>query len=104
MLEELGPKGLSVVGVTNYYGTFGTEKNLTPEQEYTRYADHIKEYKITWPVLFGPRTNNDNYGVSGIPHYVLIDRKGIVRKMSIGFSEPLHQQFRVEVEKLLAEK
>ncbi len=104
MLEELKPRGLEMVGVTTYYGYYGTERPLTPEQEYAKYADHLKEYKITWPTVFGDRSNSESYGVSGIPHYVLIDRKGIVRGISIGYSDGLHAKFRAQVEKVVAEK
>jgi thiol-disulfide isomerase/thioredoxin len=104
MLADLKPKGLEIVEVTTYYGYFGTERNLKPEEEFAKYAEHIKEFEIPWPVVFGDRTNQENYGVSGIPHYVLVDRKGIVRAMSIGFSEPLHAKFRAEVEKVVNEQ
>lgn len=104
MLADLKPKGLEIVEVTTYYGYYKTERNLTPDQEFEKYAEHLKEFEIPWPVVFGDRTNQDNYGVGGIPHYVLIDRKGIVRGMSIGFSEPLHARFRAEVEKVVAEQ
>ena len=104
MLADLKPKGLEIVEVTTYYGYYKTERNLTPDQEFAKYADHIKEFEIPWPVVFGDRSNQENYGVGGIPHYVLIDRKGIVRGMSIGFSEPLHAKFRAEVERVVAEK
>ena len=104
MLADLKPKGLEIVEVTTYYGYYKTERNLTPDQEFAKYAEHLKEFEIPWPVVFGDRSNQDNYGVGGIPHYVLIDRKGIVRAMSIGFSEPLHAKFRAEVEKVVAEQ
>jgi len=35
---------------------------------------------------------------------VLIDRKGIVRGISIGYSDGLHAKFRAQVEKVVAEK
>lgn len=104
MLTALKHQGLEVVGVTGYYGYYGAEKGLSQEQEYEKYADHIKEFSIPWPVVFGDAANRENYGVGGIPHYVLIDRAGIVRAISIGFSEELHAKFQAQVEKVLAEK
>ncbi len=104
MLADLKPKGFEIVEVTTYYGYYKTERNLTPDQEFAKYAGHIKEFETPWPVVFGDRSNLENYGVGGIPHYVLVDRKGIVRGMSIGFSEALHAKFRAEVERVVAEK
>ncbi|MBM3493150.1 MAG: TlpA family protein disulfide reductase [Armatimonadetes bacterium] len=104
MLADLKPQGFDIVEVTRYYGYYKTERNITPDQEYAKYAEHIKEFETPWPVVFGDQSNQDNYGVGGIPHYVLIDRKGVVRAMSIGFSEALHAKFRAEVEKVVAEK
>jgi thiol-disulfide isomerase/thioredoxin len=104
MLADLKPQGFEIVEVTRYYGYYKTERNLTPDQEFAKYAEHMKEFEIPWPVVFGDPANQENYGVGGIPHYVLVDRKGVVRGMSIGFSEALHAKFRAEVEKVVAEK
>lgn len=52
-----------------------------------RHRDLVSDVKIAWPVLFdASRKNNANFGVQGIPQLVVIDRKGIVRKVEVGFT------------------
>ncbi len=105
MLAELHPKGLEVVGVTTYYGYVGDPAlKLTPDQEYARMADFKKEQDMTWPIVFGQRTNFEAYGVTAIPHVVVIGRDGVVHKLDIGYSPELFAKFRKEVEELLAQK
>ena len=101
MKAELGPKGLEVIGVTTYYGYYKDQKNLSPEAEYVANKGHIEEFGLPWPLLFGPRDNFTNFGVSGIPHYVVIGRDGKVASVTVGYNEPLHKQLRTSVEKAL---
>ncbi|MEP6755810.1 MAG: TlpA disulfide reductase family protein, partial [Chthonomonadales bacterium] len=101
MYAELHPKGLEVIGLTTYYGYYKDQKNLTPEAEFAANKGHIEEFGLPWPLLFGPRENQTNYGVSGIPHYVVIGRDGKVASITVGFNEPLHKQLRASVEKAL---
>jgi len=104
LLAEKKSEGLEMVGITTYYGYYKTERNLTPDQEYAKMADFIKEHNITWPVAYGPRENFEKYGVSGIPHVTVLDRKGNVHKIEIGYSKEIFAKFRKEVEALLKEK
>ena len=46
----------------------------------------------------------DAYTVEGIPHAVLIDRKGIVRMVKVGASVENFQALESEIKKLLAQK
>ncbi|HVL39741.1 MAG TPA: hypothetical protein VM328_10165, partial [Fimbriimonadaceae bacterium] len=79
MVEELGPQGLEVVGVTSYYGYYKTERPLTPDQEFERMQGFVKnEHALPWPVIFGSRENFEKYGVGGIPHITVIGRDGKV--------------------------
>ena len=101
MYAELHSKGLEVIGVTTYYGYYKDQKNLSPEAEYVANKGHIEEFGLPWPLLFGPRDNFTNFGVSGIPHYVVIGRDGKVASVTVGYNEPLHKQLRTSVEKAL---
>jgi thiol-disulfide isomerase/thioredoxin len=105
LVKDLKPKGLEVVGITRYYGYYGPEKNLTPEVEFAKMEGFMKEKGMTWPVMYGDRDNFMNFGCSGIPHVVLIDKKGTVRKIKVGYSSNPKDKasFRAEVESLLAE-
>lgn len=104
MYGELKDKGLEIVGVTTYYGYYGQERNLSKDAEYAKMADFIKEFNISWPVVYGERTNFEAYGVTGIPHVTVIDRKGNVHSIEIGYSPTIFEKFRKEIEKLVAEK
>ena len=63
----------------------------------------IKEKGMPWPTVVGPNTNNAAYGVSGIPHVVLIDRKGIVRHMYVGHTAAQAALIHRQVEALVNE-
>lgn len=85
--QDFGAQGLQVVSLTGYYGYFGAEKGLSNEQEFEKMKGFVADAKIAWPVLFdASKTNNANFGVQGIPQLVVIDRKGIVRKVEVGFT------------------
>lgn len=101
-LEEKQSDGLAIVGVTTYYGYVGADRNLTPEAEFAKMADFKSKHNMTWPIIFSSSDENfNNYGVSGIPHVVVVDRDGKVRKIEIGFSPELFAKFRKEVEEIL---
>ncbi len=104
MYGDLKGKGLEIVGFTTYYGFYNQEKNLEKDAEYAKMADFIKEFNISWPVAYGERTNFDAYGITGIPTTILIDRKGNVHSVDVGYSPESFKKFRAEVEKLLGEK
>ena len=104
MYDALKPKGLEIVGVTKYYGYYGQEKNLTKDDEFSRMKGFNTEFNINWPVIYDAGDSFTEYGVSGIPTSVLIDRKGVIRTLHVGYSKESYAKFREEVEKLLNEK
>jgi len=108
MYADLKDKGLEMVGVTQYYHFFKREnrekRDMPVEVELAHMTDFVKEYNLTWPVLIGDESNFKAYGVIGIPHVVIIDRKGIVRDMEVGYDSDSFPAFRAKVEALLAEQ
>jgi thiol-disulfide isomerase/thioredoxin len=103
LYDDLHGKGLEMVGVTTYYGYYNTEKNLSKDAEFAKMADFIKEFDIAWPVVYGERSNFEAYGVTGIPHVTVLDRKGNVHSIEIGYSPEIFKKFKAEIEKLIAE-
>jgi thiol-disulfide isomerase/thioredoxin len=107
MYDELKGKGLEVVGVTKYYGFYKTEgrakRDMAPETELQRMKEFVVEKKMNWPVAFVDKAAWDAYQCRAIPHAVLIDRSGKIRKVKVGFSAAEFPEFRAEVEKLLNE-
>jgi len=108
MYDELHDKGLEVVSITSYYGFFDQDQKLTPDQEFAKMEGFVSKYQMTWPVVFGGAaeddSNSENYGVSGIPHFVIIDQYGKVNSITVGYSPELHAKMRKTIEGLLNKK
>ncbi len=104
MYNDLHSKGLEIVSVTSYYGYFDQEKNLTPDAEFAKMEGFVAQYGMTWPMVFGDASNSENYGVSGIPHFVIIDQTGKVNSITVGYSPELHAKMRKTIEDLLSKK
>jgi thiol-disulfide isomerase/thioredoxin len=85
-------QGLEVIGLTRYYGRFNQlGENLTdigPEVELQWLEKFKVHHSIPFPYAIADEaTGKQNalvFGVSGIPHMVLIDRKGVVRYYAVG--------------------
>jgi thiol-disulfide isomerase/thioredoxin len=105
MYEELKPQGLEIVGVTTYYGFYGSEnsqeRDMPKDTEFARMADFIGQHKLPWPVSYIPRELFDEYGVTGIPHVTVVDRSGVIRKIKVGYDANGFPAFKAEIEKLL---
>lgn len=108
MYADLKDKGLEIVGVTSYYGYYKTEnaskRDMEKDVEFAKMKDFIAEHSLPWPVVYTDKANYAPFGVSGIPHVVVIDRQGVVHKVKVGYSPASFKEFRQEVEKLLMEK
>lgn len=107
LYDELNPKGLEVVGVTKYYGYYKTEnrtgKDMPPAKELERMKEFATEKKMNWPVAFVDQKVFTDYQASAIPHVVLIDRTGKIRKVKVGFNKDGAKAFHDEVAKIIAE-
>jgi peroxiredoxin len=104
MYDDLKGKGLEIVGVTRYYGYYAKEKGLNSEAEYGKMKEFIVDHKINWPIAFVSDDVFKAYGVSPIPHAVVIDRNGNIQKVKIGFSEKdveSNEEFHKLIKKLL---
>lgn len=102
--DRFASKGLQTVSLTGYYGYYGTKQDLSPEQEFIEMKTFVKEFKMDWPVIFDDtQKNNSLYGITGIPQLVVIDRKGVVRRIEIGYTPESFQETVQLVEKLIAE-
>lgn len=107
MYSDLKDKGLELVGVTTFYQFYGKEnrndRKMTPEVEAGHMGDFVKEHNMAWPVILGDKSNFLEYGVTAIPHVVVIDRKGVVRDMEVGYDPDTFPAFRAKIEALLAQ-
>ena len=75
-------KGLDVYGITNDL------KQLSSARAFA------KRKKINFPLLIGSEQIKKDYHVEAFPYYVLIDRKGIIHMVSLGYMEELERLVR----------
>ena len=97
-------KGLVILGVTKYYGQ-GGGKQLNQAEELVYLRDFRTRNKLPYGfVVEDGDKNGFNYGVFSIPTSFLIDRKGMVRYISLGASEDEIALLGELIKKLVEEK
>ncbi len=97
-------KGLVILGVTKYYG-HGDQQELTPAEEIVYLRNFRTRNRLPYGFLVSDTNKNEfNYGVFSIPTSFLIDRKGVVRYISLGASEEEIQKLGELIKKLVEEK
>lgn len=89
--EKYNAKGLEIVGITTYYGSYRDgemeEKKISKERELELIGGFVKKKALPWLVCVADtKVNLENYHVNGIPHLVLVDRTGVVRKIEVGYN------------------
>jgi thiol-disulfide isomerase/thioredoxin len=111
-------KGLVIMGLTTYYERLGFDKQtgkltkaedkLTAEQEQMMLKDFAEHHKLQHLLQTMPRDDikqvYEDYKVRGIPHAVLIDRKGNVRLVKVGAGDETAKALEETIKKLLDEK
>lgn len=101
--EELGEKGLVILGVTRYYGQAdGEQASKTEEIAFLKRFKEKEGLPYGFAVADG-QTNQIKYGAMSIPTTVIIDRKGVVRYVETGAGSNRKQEIRDMVDRLLAE-
>ncbi len=88
--QELGPRGLSVVGVSMDEG--GEEKVRA----------FVQRFNVSYPVAPPERMSQMAYGLDGLPTTIVVDRKGRVAKSYSGAMP--ERDLRADVESLLKEE
>jgi thiol-disulfide isomerase/thioredoxin len=103
-------RGLAVLGITSFQGMYtdlemgeteGSKENkLSSVRETELTGAFIEKHGMTWPCAISIRSVFDpEYGVRGIPTFVILDREGRIRLMQTGIG--LKQQKKRMIEKLL---
>jgi len=96
-------KGLVILGLTTFNGR-AEGKPLTPPQELDYLRDFKKRFGLTYGFAVSETEDNDrNYTVSSIPTTFLIDRRGVVRFISIGSSDVEAAALNKMIKKLIDE-
>lgn len=101
--ESYKDKGLVILGVTNFEGR-AEGKQLNHAQE----LDYLREFKKKFHLPYGfvvadSKQNDLNYAVSSIPTTFLIDRRGVVRFISVGSSDMEASMLNKMIKKLIEE-
>lgn len=112
LYAEYHDQGLEIIGLTRYYGRFNqlgqNLRDLQPEAE----LEWIRKFKLHHEIPFAyavaageaAAANELSYGVYGIPHQVLIDRKGTVRLYAIGSGPASEEKLSQGIAELIAER
>ena len=112
--------GFRVVLATQLYGYFSSEQNLDAAAEVARDREYFAKHEMLVPVAIGPKNappvrntdgtmtfqrdpNDANYKVGGIPQIHLIDKKGRIRLIMIGYDDANEPKLAEMIERLLAE-
>ena len=79
-------KGLVILGVTKYFG-HDNDRQLTPGEELVYLREFKKKNRLPYGFAVADSDSNSiNYGAFSIPMSFLIDRRGVLRFISIGAS------------------
>ncbi|MFN2576690.1 MAG: redoxin domain-containing protein [Pyrinomonadaceae bacterium] len=101
--ETYKEKGLVIIGLTNFEGR-AEGKQLTRPQELNYLRDFKKKFSLRYGFAISDAPRNDlNYSVSSIPTTFLIDRRGVVRFISVGSSEVEAAALNKMIKKLIDE-
>lgn len=102
--QNFEKEGLVVLGVTRYYGEVkGIRADEAAELDFLR--QFKKAHNLPYDLIVAKgQANQINYGATGIPTTVLIDRRGVVRYVETGTSANREREIEKEIKKLLAEK
>jgi thiol-disulfide isomerase/thioredoxin len=101
--ETYKNKGLVILGVTNFFG-HAEGRQLTRAQEMDYLREFKKKFRLPYGFAIADSDENDrNYVVSSIPTTFLIDRRGVVRFISVGTNEAQSAALSKMIKKLIDE-
>ncbi len=97
-------QGLVILGVTTYQG-HAEGKEATPAEELTFLRQFKKKHRLPYGFAIANTEDNDTaYDVNSFPSAFLIDRKGVVRFITIGASSIEGDALEEVIQKLLQEQ
>ena len=112
--DEFHEQGFEIVGVTRYYGyTWDDEAKratkskdeLSAEDEQETLKQFMQHHELRHPTIVTPKdsTMQKAFGVTGIPHAVLIDREGNVQMIKVGSGGSNAEELHAKIKDLIAE-
>ncbi len=111
LYREYHDKGLMIIGLTRCYGRFNqlgqNLRDITPAEELEWIIKFKQHHQIPFPyaVAAGKEAaaNEAAYGVYGIPHMVVIDKKGVVQEYAIGSGPAAEEKLESAIVRLITE-
>ena len=112
LANTFGPKGFRVVMATQLWGYFESQRNLSPADELKAIGEYFPKHGIVFPIAVGSRVtgqagardvNDANYKVGGIPQIQIIDKKGVIRLIMVGYDQANEARLSALIARLLAE-
>ena len=87
--NELKEKGLVVIGFTRIYGRYSDDLQnkgkVEADEEQALIRGFVERWKLTYPIAISDKGEDfEDYGVSGIPTMVFIDKAGNVYDIKVG--------------------
>lgn len=77
--DEYAARGLRVIALTRYYFSFKATAG-SEENEFELIQNFVRDHDLVFPVGIAENARTQmSYGAVGLPTFVLIDRKGLVR-------------------------
>lgn len=112
--DEFHEQGFEIVGVTRYYNytwddatgrASKSKEAVEPEAEREMLAKFMEHHDLRHPTIVTPKdsTMQKEFGVTGIPHAVLIDRKGRVQMIKVGSGPANAAALHAKIQVLIAE-
>jgi thiol-disulfide isomerase/thioredoxin len=102
--DKYKDRGLVVIGITKYYGQ-AEGQTVDKDYEFGFLERFRKMYRLPYGfAVAGNDDNHRNYGVSGIPTAIIIDRHGIIRYVGTGVGGTNEQQVSETLDKLMEEQ
>ena len=96
-------RGLVIVGMTNFFGE-ANGRTLTPAQEAAYVREFKKKFNVAYGFAIADSDHNDrNYGITSIPTAILIDKRGVVRHITVGLYPGSNEELASMIKKLLDE-
>lgn len=104
--EKFKGENFVIIGLTKYYGQYKNMRNLSKEEEAKKIeTDFVKQHNLTWPLGVAERDELfKDFGITGLPTVILIDKKGVIRLKIVGHNEDNKSKLISKISELLAEK
>lgn len=119
---KYAPQGFQVVLATRLWGYFESERNLAADAELAKDKTYFAHHELSdVPVAIGPLVtvkvvdgkvvyephkdvNDEAYRVGGIPQIMLVDKKGTIRLIMVGYDDANEPKLAKMIEDLLKER